>query len=217
MSRPNYSVKSQYIGTGAVSAYTFNFKIISKDQLKIVAVDADDVVVFSVDGNDTTYLSSVVLTEAGGTVTLASNLAAGYKLAIIFADDQPIQPLKYSLDYQFTNKMIENALDRIVGPIQKLFYWFTRVPKISDQWLGTFNGNIPKPTEGGILGFTSDGTAFKAYEQGEFEGPPGPQGNPLFIGTGDPNVTPPTGPAPNDNDKYIDSATGAVWRYDAGA
>ena len=28
MSRPNYAVKSQYLGTGAVSAYTFNFKII---------------------------------------------------------------------------------------------------------------------------------------------------------------------------------------------
>ena len=216
MSRPNYAVKSQYLGTGAVSAYTFNFKIISKDQLLITAVDVDDEVVFSVDGNDTTYLSSVVFTEAGGTVTLAANLPAGHKLAILFADDQPVQPLKYSLDYQFTNKMIENALDRIVGPIQKLFYWFSRVPKISDEWLGTFDGNIPKPTEGGILGFTADGTAFKAYEQGEFEGPPGPQGNALFTGNGDPNVTPPVGPAPNDGDKYVDSTTGAIWSYDLG-
>lgn len=213
MSRPNYNVKSSYLGAGNQKVYSFNFKIIDPSQLRIIHRDKDNELVFDTTGDDLVNIPAVIFNEAGGTIELVDNLPVDDVLVILFADDNPVQPQRFSNAAQLKLKQLENALDRLNGPQQKLFYWLlNRVPKIDDAWLKPFDSNIPEPYEGGLLGFNETGTAFKAFRPGEFEGPPGPQGNPIFLGEGDPNdIT--FDPSPNNGDSYVDTLDAQIWRY----
>ena len=177
--RPTYSVKKTYIGAGNQKFYTFDFKIIDKSQLNIVHTDENDVVVFSTNGADLVNIPSVVFNSAGGTIELTANLPVGHKLAIYFADDMPIQPQRFANGVNFRLEQIENALDRITGPLQKLFYWMKRVPKISDNYIGDFDGTIPKPVPENVMMFNAAADGYELIHRSQFvgdQGPIGPQG-----------------------------------------
>ena len=182
--RASFSVKSSYIGTGNQDTYSFNFKIINKEQLLVVHADENDTVIFAARGDDTVNIPSVVFDEDGGTITLAADLPIGHKLVILFADDEPLQPQKFANSQNFKLKQLENALDRLTGPLQKLFYRTgERMVRISDEYTGDFDGSEGlRPTLGGVIGFTDDGTNFKSYEVSEFIGPQGPSGT-MQVGT----------------------------------
>lgn len=177
--RPNYNVKSTYLGAGNQSVYSFNFKIIEKSQLYVVHTDENDVVVFAEKGDNVTYIPSVTFNEAGGTITLTADLPLNHNLAIYFADDQPIQPQRFSNSTQLLLKQLENALDRVVGPVQKLFYWFKRVPRISDKWTHDFDGEIPEPLAEHVPIIKADRSGFELIDRSAFvgdQGIPGPMG-----------------------------------------
>ena len=146
MSRPYYAPKQVYLGTGSLAIYTFDFKIEVNTQLLVVVVNDLNVEVERVRGDDVTYLSSVVFdaTLGGGTVTLAANLPAGYRIALIQANDVPSQAYQFSNKTSFSLKRFENALDFIVGPIQRLVLRANqslRIHDLDDE--STFNTQLP--------------------------------------------------------------------------
>jgi hypothetical protein len=123
MSRPYYEPKQSppYIGTGSVDTYTFDFKIESLDQLLVVEVDENDIEQNRVRGDDDTFLSTVTFnSDGGGTVVLEDPLAAGHRLVLLLANDEPAQTFEFSNKRSFNLKTFERALDAIVGPIQRL-------------------------------------------------------------------------------------------------
>lgn len=175
--RPTYNIKSTYIGAGNKLDYTFNFKVIDKSQLLIVQTDEDDELIYSVPGTNLVYLTNVVLTDQGGTVYLAANLPTNNKLLIMFADDQPIQPQRFANAGEWTLKQMENALDRLTGPLQKLFYWMGRVPKISDDYIEDFDGTIPKPLPNYMPIFNDQANGFDLIHRDAFKGDKGDKGD----------------------------------------
>lgn len=148
MSRDSYSPTDSYTGNGSLASYDFDFKIEAKSQLEIVSYDADGVEQWRVDGNDVVRLTSVTFNsgvdEAGGTVNLAANLPAGHKLFIILAAEQPVQTQQYRNKGTFTLKVLEAALDLIVGPIVRNTYLSTRSIVASDfDDVSSFSFKLP--------------------------------------------------------------------------
>ncbi len=147
MVRAYYAPKQVYVGTGALATYSFDFKIEATSQLLVVVINTLGVEVQRVRGTDTTYLSSVSITNPpidGGYVVLAANLPAGYQMALILANDVPAQSYEFSNKTSFSLKRFENALDFIVGPIQRLVLRANqslRIHDLDDEEV--FNAQLP--------------------------------------------------------------------------
>jgi hypothetical protein len=134
MSRPQYDVKEIYIGTGSLDEYTFDFKITDLLQLSIIEVNDLGVETQRVRGDDITYLSGVVFdaVAGGGTVTLAANLPTNYQLILVLANDAPTQPYEFRNKTSFTLRRFEDALDNILGAVQRLVYRVNQSIRIHD-------------------------------------------------------------------------------------
>jgi hypothetical protein len=134
MSRSTYAPKESYVGTGSLSAYTFDFKIEALTQLLVVELDDSDVETQRVLGDDVTYLSSVTFdsVEGGGTVNLTANLPSNYTLILLLANDNPTQAHRFRDKGSFTLKRIESALDFLAGAIQRLAYRGKQAFRIHD-------------------------------------------------------------------------------------
>lgn len=122
MSRPYFAPKQVYTGNGSLDTYTFDFKIEAKDQLLVVVMDASNVETERLRGDDVTYLSDVTFNSVlgGGEVVLLANLPLGYRIGLFLANDEPSQGFEFSNKTSFSLKRFENALDFIVGPLQRL-------------------------------------------------------------------------------------------------
>ena len=173
MSRQTYDPKQTYVGTGSLATYSFDFKITSKSQLLVVVVNVAGIEVFRVSGADTTFLSLVTIGANGGSVTLAANLPAGAKLALIQNDDEPTQISEFANKKTFDTRFLEAAFDWISGPVQALALKAKRAFKIHEtDDENTFDATFPpgmtdpanakrtfaiNPTSNGlILGPTTD-------------------------------------------------------------
>lgn len=134
MSRPLYDVKEKYVGTGLLDEYTFDFKITSKDQLLVIVTDDDDVEVQRLRGTDTTFLSDVIFdaVAGAGTVQLQAVLPADYTIIILLADDAPVQTYEFRNKTSFTLRTFEDALDLIMGAVQRLAYLAKQGLRIHD-------------------------------------------------------------------------------------
>ncbi len=134
MARDTYDVKEQYLGTGALSEYTFDFKIESLTQLLVIEYDASGVQTQKVRGDDNIYLSSVDFdpVAGAGTVHLAAALTNNYTLVLLLANDAPTQPSQFKGKADFTLKRLEAALDFIVGSVQRLAYRAARSVQLND-------------------------------------------------------------------------------------
>ena len=146
MSRATYAPKETYVGTGSLSAYTFDFKIEALSQLLIIEVNDSGVETQRVRGTDTTYLSSVTYdaVEGGGTVNLTANLTNNYSLVILLANDAPTQDYEFRNKTSFTLKRFESALDFLAGAIQRLTYrgkQAFRIHDLDDE--DTFDSQLP--------------------------------------------------------------------------
>ncbi len=166
MSRPQYAVKELYTGTGSLDEYTFDFKITNLSQLLVIEVDDDGVETERVRGDDETYLDSVTFDAilGGGTVFLADNLASGYTLILLLADDEPVQNYEFRNKTSFTLRRFEDAIDAIVGAVQRLSYLAKQSLRIHDiDEEEDFNGQLPSGVmdQGDkILIVNADGTGF---------------------------------------------------------
>lgn len=136
MSRSEFNTEERYIGTGALTDYSFDFKIESLAQLLIIELDDTGVETQRVRGTDTTYLSTVDfdVENGGGTVTLAAALDTDYTLIIQLANDEPTQPYEFRDKFSFTLKSFENALDWLAGAIQRLAWRSGRSVKLNDAY-----------------------------------------------------------------------------------
>lgn len=147
MSRSAFIVREEYVGTGALTDYTFDFKITALSQIIVMVTDASFVETFRVRGDDITYLTSVDFDaeDGGGTIHLASALPSGHFLTILLADDEPLQEKEFRNKHTFTLSRLEDALDVISGQVQRLAYLAARALKISDTLVDAqpFDATIP--------------------------------------------------------------------------
>jgi hypothetical protein len=166
MSRTTYAPKESYTGNGATSAYTFDFKVEAKTQLLVVVLDDTGVEVERVRGNDLVYLSSVTLnTGGGGTVNLVANLTTDYTIYLLLANDTPTQVYEFRNKNSFTLKRFEDALDFILGAVQRLTFLSLGSLRISDTDDETlFDAQLPEGVASNgeaILQVNSAGTGFE--------------------------------------------------------
>lgn len=167
--RSSFDVREHYIGLGNLSAYTFDFKIESLEQLQVAVYDVEGFEIHRVRGTDTTYLSSVVFdpNEGGGTVNLQANLPSGQLLVLLLADDAPVQTFRFKNKFDFTLERIEKALDFLSGQIQRTSYLSQRAVRVSDYVdevaLALFNAALPSDladNPGATIAINMDGTGF---------------------------------------------------------
>lgn len=166
MSTPDYSPRAEYVGTGTLNEYTFDFRITDLSQLLIVQSDRYFTQTFRVRGSDTTYLSSVEFDEiaGGGTVTLKTNLPNLSNLAIVLAVDDPEQVFEFRNKSDFTLKHFENALDALAGGIQRAAYLAQRSVKLPEMMLKAavdlFNTELPIPVASKVIAINDDADGF---------------------------------------------------------
>ena len=170
MAVSEYLVRSEYVGTGSVAEYTFDFKIANLEHLLIVQSTDLLVETFRVRGSDTTYISSVDFdaVEGGGTVTLVSNLPNTHNLAIILANDEPLQASEFKNKADFTLSRFEAALDVLGGAMQRVAYLCNRALKLPEEMLdasvAVFSTEIPIPVASRLLGINSTADAIELID-----------------------------------------------------
>jgi hypothetical protein len=167
MSRPLYDVKELYLGTGVLDSFTFDFKITALDQLLVIVVDDNGDEVERLRGDDTTFISSVDYdaVEGGGTVNLVDPLTADYTIILVLAPDEPTQDYEFRNKRSFTLRRFEDALDAIVGAVQRLTYRTKQAFKIHDlDDEEAFNTQLPPgiaDQAGRVFQVNEDGDGFE--------------------------------------------------------
>lgn len=178
--RSEYKFRSTYLGTGALSVYSFDFKIVEKKHLLVINVDSSGNIVWQTRGNDTTYFT-VTLNAAldGGTVNLVANLPLNNRIFILLADDEPTQEAKFTANDKYTLKKIENAFDTLSGQIQRIRSLVDRSFKFPDKILNA-TPILANPVDESVPVMSYDsGTdtwSVVAEPRDNFVGPTGPQG-----------------------------------------
>ena len=179
--RPDYKVRSTYVGNGTLSAYSFDFKVVDKTHLLVLHLDENGNIVWETRGNDTTYFTVVLYTATlGGMLTLVSNLPTDHELIILLADDEPTQPAKFTANDKYTLKKIEDAFDYLSGQVQRIRYLVDRSLKFPERITDSI---IAEPSE-----VVEDSVPVLTYDSGtntwgivstpvtDFIGPTGPPG-----------------------------------------
>lgn len=153
MSIPEFRVKEQWLGTGLLTDYTFDFTIQDLTHLLLILQNSAGVEVARFRGDDTTYLSGVVFDakNGGGTVSLLAALQDEYVITALLAPDAPTQPSEYKGKFSFSLELFELAMDRVVCQIQRLAYLVNRSLKLSDLDDATvFNMTLPPNAKGNV-------------------------------------------------------------------
>lgn len=150
MSISTYAPREEYVGTGAVTEYTFDFKIASSSHLRVVQATDLDVETFDVKGDDLTYFTvDFDAVAGGGTVTLLTALPLNHHIYLILDNDEPLQESEFKNKSDFSLSRFEAALDVQAGAIQRLTYLAARTAKASELIDNTgaaaFDWSIPSP------------------------------------------------------------------------
>lgn len=146
MSIEQFDTKESYTGTGSLATYSFDFKITELTHLLVVVADASGVEVQRVRGDNIVFLSSVTFDpiEGGGSVILQANLPSGYTMLLLLANDQPLQEYRFRDKTSFTLRRFEDALDAILGAVQRLVYQAAKSLRLHDlDDETTFNPMFP--------------------------------------------------------------------------
>lgn len=134
MSIPEYRIKEQWLGTGALKDYTFDFTIQDPTHLLLILQDQFGNEIARFRGDDNTYLSGIIFDakNGGGTISLLDFLGDSWVINAFLAPDAPIQPSEFRGKFNFTLELFEFALDRLVCQIQRLAYFAARSVKLHD-------------------------------------------------------------------------------------
>lgn len=165
-----YDVKEQYIGTGSLADYTFDFKIQSLSHLIVIKLNDEGIELWRVRGTDTTYLDAVAFDadNGGGTVTLIDDLETSYTLIILLANDEPVQLSEFKNKFDFTLKRIEDALDYNISATQRVAFLAQRAMLLHEfDNIASFNPSLPPgmPGQIGKIPHTNDaGTGWAPVE-----------------------------------------------------
>ena len=119
-----------FTGTGAVTVFTFNFKVFQASDLYVVTANSSGVETVLVLNSDyTATLNSNQDSNPGGSITLASALASGNTMIISSTVDN-LQPTDLTNQGGFYPSVITDALDRATIQIQQLQEQVDRSAKI---------------------------------------------------------------------------------------
>lgn len=186
---PNYEPRSDYIGTGNTSAYSFNFKIHNKSNILVVKFDDQGNEVWKVKGDDNSVLLNVSInpdSQVGGTVVLQTNLEMDYVLSIIQAANNPIFSKDYSKSTYWDLKQFQASFEQLTVQLQSVAYLAHRSPKLGDNVAQIDANNFNNDLEilpDAVIAFNPTADGFTTLPRGSFIGPPGPQGDPGTNGT----------------------------------
>lgn len=179
MSIPNFEPRSDYIGTGIVSDYSFNFKITDKSQMKVVKTDDTNTVVWEVTGDDLNYFTVSFNDDYGGQVSLIDPLELDYNLYIYLDAKEPVQTKELKNRKYYDLAQIEAAIDLLALQVQAVAYIAKRAPilgKLVTQNLAdAFNMDIELIAEA-VITINSTGDGFEAVPRSTFTGEVGPAG-----------------------------------------
>lgn len=150
-----------YVGDGSTDEFSFNFKIFSKNELKVTKLDVDTktetlLVV------DTDYTVDGIGNRNGGTITLtAGNLADDFEL-VIEGSRQASQGADLKNLGDFYPESYEEALDKLAMVTQELKTAAARSLSLATSTpTGDFNPSLPiLPEANRMLMINEDGTGF---------------------------------------------------------
>lgn len=181
MSISTYQPRADFIGTGVLDTYSFDFTITDKSQLLIVKIDDTGTLVWAVDGDDLTYLSSVTFNdEGGGQVVLIADLEADYQLALILNANEPTQPQQFARRSSWTLQQLEDAYDFMCLQLQSVAYLAKRAPilgkLVNQNDADAFNMEIELLADA-VIAINEDADGFEAVPRSAFIGDTGPAGS----------------------------------------
>ncbi len=130
--RAAYNPSETYEGDGATTAFESDIVVTTIEQLVILNFDSDGEEVFKVRGNDTEFISSLVLRDDGFDVEFIDAPEDGSKLVFLQMIDGPTQPFSFRNLGGFTLSAMERALDWICGWGQTHQYLIDRSLKLND-------------------------------------------------------------------------------------
>ena len=127
------------VGNNDTNVYSFPFKITKLSEIVVVQLDTSvlpPTIDFVERGDVGLNVQSVDFDSVlgGGTVTFASNLAAGKRIYIKIANDEPTQPSRFRDQQDFKLRSIEDALDFIVNQVTRLNDKAERSMRFSDPF-----------------------------------------------------------------------------------
>lgn len=166
MSIQEFNVKEQWIGTGLLTDYTFDFTIHDPSHILIILQDGFGNQVAKFRGDDTDYLADLTFDSknGGGTISLSAVLTDQYVLTALLAPDEPTQTSEFRGKFSFTFGLLEMAFDVIVCQVQRLAYLAARSLKLHDlDDIDDFDMTMPKGAPlnpGATLVIKDDGSGF---------------------------------------------------------
>lgn len=153
---------AQFTGTGLVSTYAFNFKVIAKTHLKVVKLTIATSVEVTL-AVDTDYTVAGVGAASGSITLTAGNLPATHKITI--ARNAP-----YSQETDLRNQTgyfpdtLEDRLDLTTMQVQQVMEQSNRALQLAlSIQPGTVNPALPVPAASTVVGWDSNGTALVNY------------------------------------------------------
>ena len=163
MTIPSENKRNDYIGNGSLDTYSYGFKILSENDLKLTWRNTDDIEVELVLNVD--YTVTGVGAAVGGTIVLtAGNLATDYHLTIR-RDSEFVQESDIRNQGDSFPDKLENALDYVMTVVQTLKDLVDRSIKIPETYPDVDTG-LPAPIADKALMFNSDGTALILVDPG---------------------------------------------------
>jgi hypothetical protein len=144
-----------FTGNGATTTFPFTFKVFAASDLYVVRTDAignDTVLVLGTDY--TVTLNTNQNSSPGGSITLPTALASGFKLTATSAL-QYLQPTDLTNQGGFYPKVINDALDRLTIFCQQLFDQVGRSLKISIATPAGVNTTLPAPAANKLIGWNA--------------------------------------------------------------
>ncbi len=174
MAIPEFNVQEQWIGNDTLADYTFDFTIHALSHLLIIVQDQNGELVYSVRGDDVSYLAGVVFdsVEGGGTITLQGVLPNQWVITALSANDAPSQPFEFKDKFSFTLERFEKALDYMMSAIQRVAWLAQRSIRVNDTFTDTFDAQLPAtlvPNAFLKVKSTGDGIDFGPTEDGLVE------------------------------------------------
>lgn len=156
-----------FTGTGALVAYPFAFKVFAKQDLAVTIADANGLETDLVlDSTFTVTLNVDQEATPGGTVNyavggVATALPSGYTLVVTGDGLEFEQTADLPQGGNFSPVVIENALDRIVMLLQRLWDGVRRSMRLPDTASDNVSTVLPVPTANNFIGWDSNGTALR--------------------------------------------------------
>lgn len=156
-----------FTGTGALVAYPFTFKVFAKQDLAVTIADSNGLETDLVlDSTFTVTLNVDQEATPGGTVNyavggVATALPSGYTLVVTGDGLEFEQTADLPQGGNFSPVVIENALDRIVMLLQRLWDGVRRSMRLPDTASDNVSTVLPVPTANNFIGWDSNATALR--------------------------------------------------------